>query len=137
MFKRGAGPEYTHLAVDLFVSDAVVIGMTAARGFPQFVEDLPRGLVVEEFSFAQAASKVAINLPINASVPWRVHRLLNVQDAAFDIGDDAFVLLLQAASQDHVGMMCGLRKEEVHHAEKLEFLQRLAGKVRIGQRDQW
>ena len=55
---------------------------------------------------------------------------------AFDVGRDAFVFLLQAAGQHDVGMLRGLREEEVDDAEELELLQRLAREVGVGQRDQ-
>ena len=70
-----------------------------------------------------------------ARLAGRLDDLAMVDDAAFDVGRRAFVLLLQRAGQHDVGVARGLGQEEVDHGEELELLERLADEVAVGQRD--
>ena len=134
MFQRWARPEHAQLTVNFFVSDAVVIRVAAARGLAQLVKNGARAFVIEKSLLSEPPGQVAINCPVRARVARRINHLLDVQHAALDIRHHAFVLLLQAAGQHHVRVMRGFGKEEIHHAEKLELLQRLASEIRVRQR---
>src|SRR6266567_8193083 len=59
MFRAGTRPEHTHLPVDFFVGDAVVIGHAAARGFAQLIENVAGRGVWEKLAFAETAREVA------------------------------------------------------------------------------
>src|SRR5260370_14054485 len=65
-----------------------------------------------------------------------IDSVVDLDDAAFGAADDAFLFLLHAAGQHHVGMMRCFRKKEIDNAEELQFLQSLAREIRVGQRDQ-
>ncbi len=61
-----------------------------------------------------------------ARLAGRLDGLVDLDDAAFDLGHRALVLLLQAAGQDDVGVARGVVQEEVDGDVELELLERAA-----------
>ena len=61
-----------------------------------------------------------------------VDRLVDLDDAAFDLRDGAFVLLLQAAGQHDVGVAGRVVQEEVDRDEELELLEHRVTNVLSG-----
>src|SRR5262249_41011379 len=80
-----AGPEHTHLPLDLLVGYARVVCDPAFAGDPQLVEDLARMGEGEALSPAQRGSDVLNDPPILPCVPWRVDRLVDLYHPALDL----------------------------------------------------
>ena len=56
-----------------------------------------------------------------ARVARRIDRLLDMDHARLHVGGHALFFLLQAAGEHDIGMLRGLRKEEIDHAEELQL----------------
>src|SRR5262249_50219912 len=81
------------------------------------------------------ASDVLNDAPILFRVARRIDRFVDLDDAAFDLRDDSFVLFMQRAGQDDVGVMRRFIQEEVYRHVKFQFVERPSDKVVIRQRD--
>src|SRR5204862_4188169 len=118
MVFRRARPEHAHFPVEPFVRDAVIIRMTATRCLSQFCKDLPRMPKRESPAVVKTPRQITDDLGIDARVTRRCNRLLNVDDAAFDVTRDTLFFLLQAACQDDIRVECCFRHEEIDDAEE-------------------
>src|SRR2546426_644764 len=70
-----AGPEDTHLPLDLLVGDAGVVGHAAARHPGEFGEDVGGRMEVEQMALAEPAGQVADDPPVGARLPRGLDRL--------------------------------------------------------------
>ena len=68
-------------------------------------------------------------------LPWRCDGGIDLDDPPLTAGRGAFVLLVQGSRQDDVGVVAGLREEEVDGRIELEAVERLGGEVGVGSRD--
>src|SRR5438552_14567499 len=137
VIERGAGPENSHVLVDLFVGDAEIVRMPAPRRFAQLVVNLLCGVIRKVLSFAQALGEFNINPAIAFGVSRRVHSLLNMNHTPLVRAADSFLFFLQTASENHVGVVRGLGHKEVHNTEEFKFFEGLLCELRIGKRIQW
>ena len=64
-----------------------------------------------------------------------VDRLVDLDDAAFDLRHRALVFFLQAAGQHDVGVARGVVEEEVDRDEELELVEAARDERVVGQRD--
>ena len=65
---------------------------------------------------SRARGNVLDDPPVLPRLARALNRLVDLDDAALDLRDQAFVLLLQAARQYHVGMARGVVQEEIDRA---------------------
>src|SRR5207249_1148828 len=117
---RGSGmifgrtrPKDSHLLVDFFIGNSVIIGDPSTRGFSEFVKDFARRSKTEKMSPAQFPREITEDLRVWESIAGRRYGLPDMNDAAFDVAGDAFFFLLQAACEDNVGIMRCFGHEEV------------------------
>ena len=80
--------------------------------------------------------EVGQDLPVHARIARRRDGLLEPHAAAFAGGDRSFVLFLQRAGQDDVGVPRGFRQEKIDASEKLQLLERGPRAVGVGNGDQ-
>ena len=130
-----AGPEHAHLALDLFVGHARVVGDAALAGDAQLLEDLARAREREAVRTAQRGGDVLNDPPVLARLARTIHRLVDLDDASFDLRDRALVFLVQAARQHDVGMAGGVVQEEVDRDVELELVEAAGDERVVGQRD--
>jgi len=103
------GPEDSALAFDLFVGDAGVIGDVAFRRHALLIEDFTRLVESEAALAVHRAGDILNDAPILFRVARRIDRLVDLDDSAFDLRDDSFILFVQRAWQDDIGVMRRLR----------------------------
>ena len=72
--------------------------------------------------------------PVLARLTGAVHGLVDLDDAPFDLGDRAFVLLLEAARQDDVGVPRRVVHEEVDGGVELQLFETARDKGIVRQR---
>src|SRR5262249_28268421 len=65
----------------------------------------------------------------------RVNRFVDLDDTTFDLRDDSFVLFVQRAWQDNVGVMRRFIQEEVYRHVKFQFVEGLRDEIIVRQRD--
>src|SRR5437773_11994534 len=98
--------------------------MTATRGFSQFGKNIPRMLKGKVPPVVKTSRQIADDLGIDARFTRGCNRLLNVDDAAFNVTRHTFFFLLQASGEYDVRMTRCFRHEELDDAKELQFLQR-------------
>ena len=81
------------------------------------------------------AREILDDAPIFARFAGRVHRLVDLDDAAFDLRDSALVFFLETAGQDDVGVARGVVQEEVDGDKMLELVERACDEAAVRQRD--
>src|SRR5215468_7222767 len=128
-------PEDPPLTFDLFVGDAGIIGDVAFRRHAQFIEDFAWLIEGEAALAAHRAGYVLNNAPILFRVARRINRFVDLDDAPFDLCDDAFVLFVQRAGQDDVGVVRRFIQEEVYRHVKFQFVEHTRDEVVVRQRD--
>ena len=118
------------------VGDAVVVGHTASRGDSQLFENVGGILEWKELPATQPVRQVDDDVGVASGIARRIDALLPVNDATFGTATEPVFFLMQAAGQNHIGMMGGFREKEIDDAEVFQLRQRLAGEVRVGKRNQ-
>src|SRR5581483_11104332 len=103
------------------VGDAVVVGHAATRGDSKFLENVGGVLEGEILTAPQAVRQLDDNVRIAPSGAGRIDAFLPVNHASFGAAPETILFFVQAAGQDHVGVMSGLRQKEINHAEKLQL----------------
>src|SRR5262245_51305083 len=129
-----ARPEHAHLCFDLFVRNPGIVGDAAFAGAAQLVEELVRAGKAEPMRAAEPTRDVLNDSPILSRVAWRIDRLVDLDDAPFDLCNGAFILLLEAAGQHDVGMTRGVGQEEVDGSVELESFQCAGAECDVRQR---
>src|ERR1700722_4112489 len=137
MIERRTRPENAHVLVDLFVGDAEIVRSPTARSFAQLIVNFSCRSVWKELLLPQPFREFALDPAIAFSVAGRVHRLLDMDDAAFGRAADAFLFFLQTSGKDYIRVMCGLRHEEVDDAEEFELLQGFFSELGIRKGNEW
>lgn len=79
----------------------------------------------------ETVGEIDEDLPVASGLARRFDGGVDLDDPPLARGGGAFVLLVERAGQDDVGVMAGLGDEEVDHAVELEPIECLAGEVRI------
>src|SRR5688572_1935869 len=95
-------PEDAEVARDFLVGHARVVGHAALARNSQLFEDRAWSLEGEAVRPPQRSGDVLEDPPVFARIPGAGHCLVDLDDAALDLGDRAFVLLLEAARQDDI-----------------------------------
>src|SRR5215472_11934604 len=116
MVERRARPKHPHVFVDLLVSDAIVVGMSAARRFPQLVVNLARRAVWKELFLAETLGDFAVDPTVASGVSGRIDGFPDVNDTAFGRTADSFLFFLETAGQHDVGIVSGFGHEKIHDA---------------------
>src|SRR5690349_2693071 len=99
--------------------DAVVIGDSAPRRAPQFIEYLFDTRVSEIASTSQARRKFTHDLDVGFHLRRRRICAAATDHAAFKVCHRAFFFSPHRRGQDYVGHPRGLRKEEIAGAKKV------------------
>src|SRR6185369_2357259 len=115
-----AGPEDAHLLLDLFVGNARVVSDTALAGDAQLVEDLARALEREATRTTERVREILNDAPVLPRLAGALHSLVDLDHAAFDLCDGAFILFMQAAGQDDVRVTRGVVEKEIDRREELQ-----------------
>ena len=118
-----AGPEHTEVALDFLVGHARVIGNPAFAGDAQLLEDLARTGKRESVRPLERARDVLDDAPVLPRLAGTLHGLVDLDDAALDLRDQPFILLVKRAGQHDVGMAGRVVQEEIDGDEKLELLE--------------
>ena len=127
----GDRPEQPVLGLDPFPRRAPVVGGAAGGGEAELFEDLARVGVREVVAAAESVGEVDEDLPVASSLAGRLDRGVDLDDPPLARGGGAFVLFVERAGQDDVGVMARFGDEEVDHAVELEPIECLTGEVRI------
>src|SRR5690606_7044615 len=114
--------------------DARVVRDAALAGDAELLEDLARALERESMWTPERAGDVLDDSPVLACIAGTLDGLIDLDDAAFDLRDRAFVFFLQAARQHDVGVARGVVQEEVDRDEEVELLERAGDELVVGQR---
>src|SRR5262245_54391845 len=129
------GPEHSHVPLDLLVGHARVIGDAAAAGDTKFLENLARTAEGEACRTLQRDRNVLDDPPVLARLSGTRHRLVDLDDAAFDLCDRPFILLVKAAGQDDVGVTRRVVQEEIDRRVELQLVETASDEVVVGERD--
>src|SRR5688572_7003955 len=130
-----ARPEHTELRGNLLVRDARIIRDAAFAGDAKLLEDLARMGEGEPGRPAKRARDVLDDAPVLPGIARAVNRLVDLDDAPFDLCDRPFVFLVQAPRQDDVGVPRGVVQEEVDGDVELELLEAPGDETVIRQGD--
>ena len=95
MIVRRAWPPDTVLLFDFLPGDTGVISDAALARTSQFVEDFSRILESKSTWTPQRTGQVLNNTPVLPSVSGRIDRLVDLDDATFNLRDGAFIFFLQ------------------------------------------
>ena len=131
---RIARPEHAHLALDLLVSDARVVGDAAFACDPQLLENLAWLFEGESLRAAERARQILDDPPVLSGLAGAVDGLIDLDDAAFDLRDGAFILFVKTARQHDVGVAGGVVEEEIDRGVELQLLETPRHEVVVGQR---
>ena len=75
---------------------------------------------------AETLRQITDDPRIDARVPGRINRLVDLDHASFDVAHYAFFFFLQASGKDDVRVMCCFGHEKIDHAEEFQLLERFA-----------
>src|SRR5581483_6088020 len=101
------------------------------------VEDLARRREGEAAGTSERGRDVLDNPPVLSRLAGAVDRLVDFDDTALHLRDRAFVLLLEAAGQDDVGVARRVVEEKVDGGVELQFLEGALNERAVGQRHLW
>ncbi len=132
----GHGQTDAELLFDLFICDAGVVGDAALAGAAQLVENFARLAKREPVRPAQRRGDVLNDPPVLPRIARRIDRLVDLDDAAFDLRDRPFIFFLQRAGQHDVGMSGRVVEEEIDRHVELELLQHAGDEIVVRQRYQ-
>src|SRR5262245_66474576 len=93
------GPEDAELRFDFFVGNAGVICDATFARHAQLLENLARALEREAVRPAECGRQILDDAPVLARVAWAIDSLVDLDHASLDLGDSAFIFLVQAARQ--------------------------------------
>src|SRR5581483_6356664 len=110
---RRARPEHSELFLDFLISDSRVIRDTALAGNAQLFEYFRRRVERKSVRPIQRLGDVLDDDPILSRFTGTVDRFVDLDHAPFHLRYGAFVLFLQAAGKDDVGMSRGVVQEEI------------------------
>src|SRR5262245_53768200 len=94
---RRTRPEDAHLALDLLVGDAGVVGRAASRKHAELGEDLLRRVEGEVPAVAEPFGQRAHDAPVLPGLTGRRDRLTDADHPALGAGHGALVFLVQRA----------------------------------------
>ena len=112
------------LLVDLVVGNAVIVTEPTPRHPAQLAKDILDAGIGKLLPGGKPPGQVTHDLPVRTCLARGLHRLPDADDTAFGVGNGAFVLFLQRARQDDIGMPGRFRHEKVDDAEELEPFER-------------
>src|SRR5215469_2825998 len=105
MVETGTGPKYPFLPIDALISDAIVIGHSAARGDAQLFQNIGRILKRKILTPPQTMRDVNNDVRIAARLTRWIDALLPVDDAAFGAASKPVFLFMQTPGENYVRMM--------------------------------
>ena len=97
MVEIGAGPKNAFLFVDSFVSDAVIIGDSAAGGDAKLLKNVGWILKRKILASTQPMCDINNNVRISTRLTRRVDALLPVDDASLGAASQAILFFMQTA----------------------------------------
>src|SRR5690606_18946617 len=106
------------------------------RGHPLPFPDLFGAVEGEAALASEGLCDVLDDLPVASSLAGALDGPVDLDDTAFELGDGAFVLFLERAGQDDVGVPCGFAQEKVDRDVKLELFEHSPDVVVIRQRNE-
>ena len=130
-----ARPEHAHLPLDLFVSDAGIIGDAVFAGAAELVEDLARLVEREAVRPSQRTGEILDDAPVLPRLAGTVDRLVDLDHASFHLRHRAFVFFVQAARQHDVRVPRRVVEEEIDGGIELELLEAAGNEAAVGQGD--
>ena len=133
MLLRRAGPEDSVLLFDLFISDAGIIDNATLRCLTQLFKNFTGGVERKTALPTERFGYVLDYAPVLPGVTGRLNRLVDLDDATFDLRDDTFVLFLKRPGEHYVCVMCRLAEEEIYGNVKLELFKGLPYKTVVRQ----
>jgi hypothetical protein len=111
------GPEDAEPLFDFLVGDARIIGQTAFAGPAQLLEDRARTVEGEAVWTLERSGDVLDDAPVLPRLAGTVDCLVDLDDAPFDLRHEPFILFVQAARQDDVGVAGRVAEEEIDRGE--------------------
>src|SRR5215216_312127 len=130
-----ARPEDAILTLNFFISNAVIVGVPAFRGYAQLLKDFTRTIELEILAATHATGNFPNYPPVGAGLARRITCLIDLYDAAFAVGRHAFIFSPRRAWQDHVCIARAFRHEEINTNVKIQPLKRAAYLVNVRQTD--
>src|SRR5215471_3695337 len=106
-------PEDAVLLLDLFVSDAGIIGNSAGASAPQFFEHFTRRAKRKTALAAHRGGNVLDDPPILPRISGWIDRTIDLDHATFNLRNGSFIFLVQRTRQHDIGVTSRFIEKEV------------------------
>src|SRR6185295_2334024 len=100
-----------------------VVGVSAARGFAQFLEDFARRCKRKVLALIEAPRQITDDFRVAPGICRWIDGALNMNDTALGTAGNALLFFLKATGENHVGISGCFRQEEVAYRKEFELLQ--------------